>query len=91
MPSLEKHIALSKKRTGKEYREVHEWLDGRMSYKERIARHDIVYMQKFLPLIEKKFGKAGAREYLQHLKDDHEKSIFLMIYGKIVKMLRNNP
>jgi hypothetical protein len=28
MPELEKHFEESRNRTGKEYREVHEWVDG---------------------------------------------------------------
>ncbi|MEW6295173.1 MAG: hypothetical protein AB1467_02655 [Candidatus Diapherotrites archaeon] len=87
MPSLEKHIELSFKRTGREHREVHEWLDGRkLSAKERIERHDIANIPKFLPAVEKQFGREGVKEYLQHIKDDYDKSILLLFLGKIRKL-----
>ena len=53
MPSIEKHIELSLERTGKEYKEIHEWMDGRgVSYKEIAARHRITIVPIFLPIIE---------------------------------------
>ena len=86
MPLIEKHIELSLKRTGKEYREIHEWMDGKsITYKERVARHSITNIPEFLPIIEKMFGKDGVNEYLQHIKDDYENNIALRIVKKLRK------
>jgi hypothetical protein len=40
MPSIEKHIEISLRRTGKPYREVHEWIDDPQKKNER---HDIYF------------------------------------------------
>jgi hypothetical protein len=89
MVSLEKHIQLSLKRTGKEYRELHEWLDGKnISYKERLSRHNINNISKLLPVVEKRFGKDGVREYIQHIKDDCNNNILvrILIISKLLKL-----
>jgi len=81
MPSIKEHVKLSLKRSGKGYREVHEWMDRkRISCKERIARHNIANIPKFLPFVEKQFGKDGINEYLQHIKDDYEKNVVMKIF-----------
>ena len=86
MPSIEKHIELSLERTGKEFREVHEWMDGRdINRKEMSARHSIMNIPQFLPVVEKQFGKEGVREYLHHIKDDYENHIALKIFNKLRK------
>ena len=60
-------------------------MDGRsISYKERFARHRITNIQKFLPIVEKEFGKDGAKEYINHIEDDYENNIILKIW-KILK------
>ena len=88
MPAIEKHFELSFKRTGRNYKEVHEWLDGKtISKKERAERHDLVNIQRFLPLIEEQFGKDAAKEYLYHLKDDYENNRFFKLYNRIKSIL----
>lgn len=88
MPSLEKHIELSIKRTGKEYREVHEWLDGDdVSFIEKLARHNFLTTSKFLPVVERKFGKEGVIEYIHHLEDDYNSNIALKTLKKIFQIL----
>lgn len=67
MPSIEKHIEVSTQRTGKSYREVHEWIDD-PQYKNE--RHDITRVLEFSRMFEEKFGPEAAREYIQHLADD---------------------
>ncbi len=84
MPTLKGHIKLSVKRTGKEFRELHEWMDGSsVGYRDRIERHKIPNIQKFSPIVEKKFGKDGLREYLQHIKDDYSNHIILRIIKRL--------
>lgn len=67
MPSIEKHLEISKQRTGHCYQEVHEWLDDPQHKEER---HDITRVLEFSRMIEKKYGQEAAREYVQHLADD---------------------
>lgn len=69
MPSLREHIKLSKERTGKGYRELNEWLDGKGSgLVTRIDRH--VRMSKHSKYVVEKWGKDGLEEYRSHVNDD---------------------
>lgn len=67
MPPIEKHIQTSLSRTGKEYREIHEWIDDPEKKNER---HDITKVLKFAKMFEEKYGEEAAQEYVQHLSDD---------------------
>lgn len=85
MPTLRGHIKLSVKRTGKEFRELNEWMDGSsVSYRDRIERHKIPNILKFTPVVKRLFGKEAANEYLQHLKDDYEGHIVLRIIKRLM-------
>jgi len=87
MGTIEEHIESSIRRTGNSHRALHEWLDGRnRSYGEMLARHAPSNVQKFLPVVRKKFGKEGAEEYLRHLNDDHKGSFLFRIIMKIDKL-----
>jgi hypothetical protein len=80
MPTLRGHIKQSVKRTGKEFRELNEWMDGSsVGYRDRIERHKIPNIPKFAPVVERLFGKEAVNEYLQHLKDDYEDHIAMKI------------
>lgn len=67
MPSIEKHVSISKGRTGKAYQEVHEWID---EPEHKDERHDITRVLEFSRMFEEKYGAEAAREYVQHLADD---------------------
>ena len=67
MPSIEKHAEISKKRTGKSFKEVHEWIDD-PQYKNE--RHDIIQIPDTFQMFKEKYGEQAAREYVQHLADD---------------------
>ncbi len=67
MPSIEKHAEISKQRTNKSYREVHEWIDD-PPHKD--ARHDITRIPDTFQMFKEKYGEEAAREYVQHLADD---------------------
>ena len=67
MPSIEKHVEISMKRTGKAYPEVHEWIDDPQNKDER---HDITRVLEFSRMFEKNYGEKAAVEYVQHLADD---------------------
>ena len=61
MLSIEKHIDMSLKRTGKGFRELNEWMDWRgVSYRGRIARHDSRRIPEFSPRIIKRL--KGLKE-----------------------------
>jgi ABC-type oligopeptide transport system ATPase subunit len=67
MPITEKHVEISLKRTGREYREVHEWIDDPV---HKYTRHDINAIPDTFQMFKEKFGEEAAREYVQHLSDD---------------------
>jgi hypothetical protein len=67
MPPIEKHVAFSLQRTGKAYREIHEWIDDPDKKNER---HDITRVLEISRMFEEKYGAEAAREYVQHLADD---------------------
>lgn len=68
MPSIEKHRAASLERTGKDYMEIHEWLDG--DPEKKAERHDITRLCEHGRLIEGRYGKEGLQEYVRHIQDD---------------------
>jgi hypothetical protein len=67
MPSIEKHIQTSLERTGKEYREIHEWIDNPEKKNER---HDSTKVLEVGKMFAEKYGNEAAQEYVQHLNDD---------------------
>lgn len=69
MPSVDLHVKKSLDRTGKEYREVHEWTDEAPN---KGGRHDLTKLLQNAAIIRTKWGEEGAEEYLQHLRDDLE-------------------
>jgi len=72
MPSIEQHMEISRNRTGKTYREVHEWMN-RPGFREN--RHDITRVLEIAEMFTAQYGKEAAQEYVQHLADDM-KSMF---------------
>jgi len=57
----------SSERTGKDYREIHEWIDNPES---KIERHDLGRVLEFGNMFQAKYGDEGANEYVRHLQDD---------------------
>lgn len=68
MPSIEKHFETSRKRTGKDYLELHEWIDK--DPEKKVERHDITKIYEYGKMMEDKYGPEGLQEYLQHIHDD---------------------
>lgn len=88
MPPVEKHVELCMKRTGKSFREVHEWMDSKeIGMEEIVARHDIANILRFLPIIKKQFGEEGIKAYLQHIKDDYENNMMQRILRRIKRII----
>lgn len=67
MPAIDKHVQTSLERTGKEYREIHEWID---EPEKKVERHDITRILEFGKMFEEKHGEEAAQEYIQHIHDD---------------------
>lgn len=67
MPPVTIHLKTSNERTGKEYRELHEWLDDP---EKKVERHDVMKIYEYGKMIEEKYGKEGLQEYIQHIHDD---------------------
>jgi hypothetical protein len=67
MPDLPIHIQSSVKRTGKEYREVHEWIDNMAT---KYERHDFTKVLENARMFTEKHGEEAAQEYVLHLVED---------------------
>lgn len=67
MPASDVHSKTSALRTGKEYREVHEFVDAPGKKDER---HDIKKIFEFGEMFRKSNGEEAVREYIQHIHDD---------------------
>ena len=67
MPGIEKHLETSMKRTGRDYREVHLWIDDPADKNER---HDITAIPDTFQMFKERYGEEAAREFVQHLSDD---------------------
>lgn len=68
MPSIQKHVEISRQRTGKDYLELHEWIDK--DPEKKVERHDITKIYEYGRMMEDKYGPEGLQEYLQHIHDD---------------------
>lgn len=54
MPSIEKHADISKQRTGKTYKQIHEWIDDPQHKEER---HDITRVLEVSHMFRGKYGE----------------------------------
>jgi hypothetical protein len=70
MPPVPGHTKSSTERTGKEYKEVHEWLD--LDPEKKAERHDITKIVEHGTMIEQKYGVEARQEFIRHLHDEHE-------------------
>ncbi len=68
MPPIDKHLKKSMEKTGKDYKDVHEWIDG--DPEKKAERHDITKIYEYGKMIEEKYGKEALQEYIQHIHDD---------------------
>jgi uncharacterized protein len=67
MPELHVHIQSSLNRTGKEYREVHQWIDNPETKHER---HDFSQVLENAKMFTEQYGEEAAKEYVLHLVED---------------------
>lgn len=68
MPPFDQHLITSKGRTGKEYREVHEWLD--QDPEKKAERHDPTKVHEFAKQMTRQYGSEGRNEFLLHIRED---------------------
>ena len=73
MPAIDVHAKTSIERTGKDYREIHEWIDNDET--KKVQRHDVTRIPENAKEVELKWGEEGVREYIQHIHDDIKKRI----------------
>jgi len=78
MPPTAKHYVTSTTRTGKDYAELHNWIDAE-DVTQKYERHSFTNIWKFGPEIKAKYGEEGVAEYIEHLREDIENKI-----GKLV-------
>ncbi len=71
MPKLDVNIKTSLERTGKECRDVHEWIDN--DDEKKLDRHDITKIPDNIKEVERQWGEEGVREFVRHIHDDIRK------------------
>lgn len=87
MPSVNVHCAISKKRTGNEFAELHEWIDKskKPGPDHRVKRH--YYNVKDRNQVKKRWGEKAMIEWLFHIAIDNLDTAYKMSkqsfsYGK---------
>ena len=86
MPSFRTHCAISKKRTGNDFAELHRWIDEptrRLGYDHRIKRHhfnedDKNTIKRYWDAKRKGLGEKAVIEWLFHIALDNLATAFKM-------------
>ena len=73
MPPVKEHAKSSFRRTGKAYRELHEWMDSEYKNPSGLRRHEIINILDNIKIVEKNFGRDAVKEFLWHIKEDFSK------------------
>lgn len=73
MPPLDVHLKNSKERTGKEYSELHHWIDDDKVKAADI--HDISKIPENIKYVQEKWGEEAVKEFVLHIKEDMEHRI----------------
>lgn len=69
MPSLDEHVRRSSERTGEDWRQLNQWLDGDyVPLLKRFERHLLV--KKYSKYVADVWGEKGLQEYRNHVDDD---------------------
>lgn len=70
MLPLDVHLKNNKQRTGKEYEELHHWIDDD---KQKAAEiHDILRIPENVKYVREKWGEEAVQEFVLHVKEDME-------------------
>jgi uncharacterized protein len=68
MPPYTKHLETSEKRTGKDFQEMHDWLDN---YPEqKAARHDLEALTVNREYVRSTWGEEAVTEFFLHVAED---------------------
>jgi len=70
MPPLDAHLKNSKERTGKEYEELHHWMDNDKIKSPEV--HDISKIPANIKYVSRKWGEEEVAEFVLHIKEDME-------------------
>lgn len=84
MPSLRVHCAVSKERTGFDFKELHEWIDApykKLGFNHRLERHayntaDEKEILKYWENKSEGFGDKAVVEWLFHIAIDNLETAF---------------
>lgn len=71
MPDIRVHCYYSKKRTGKTFKELHDWMDEPhkiLGIEHRDVRHTL----RDIPKVKDLFGKEAVYEFLMHISADYK-------------------
>ena len=93
MPSLRVHCAMSKERTGRDFKELHEWMDApykKYGHNHRLKRHayterDEKFIREHWDKKQKGLGDKAVVEWLFHIAIDNLSTSFKKAkrtYGK---------
>ena len=86
MPNLNVHCRISEIRTGKEFRELHSWIDEGTKYlkhNHRLERH--FFIEEYKDFVKEKWGEKAVVEWLFHIALDNLETankFALNIYSK---------
>lgn len=75
---LKLHMQDSIKRTGKDYKDLHLWMNEDYQGMGN-GRHRIANIYETMPYVRKRWGEEGVIEFIYHINDDYERSILLKI------------
>lgn len=70
MPPIEVHFKNSKQRTGREYEELHHWMDD--DKLRALQVHDISKIHENIRYVREKWGEEAVEEFIFHIKEDME-------------------
>jgi uncharacterized protein len=68
MPPYPKHLETSTQRTGKDYHQLHDWLDNHPAHKA--ARHDLETLTENRAYVRSTWGEEAVTEFLLHIAED---------------------
>jgi len=74
MPNFKTHCRSSKERTGKDFADIHKWMDEGQAYLDkdhRFERHSTSYIK----FVMEKWGKEGVIEFLNHIIEDYQDTL----------------
>ncbi|MFZ5643217.1 MAG: HDIG domain-containing metalloprotein [Bacillota bacterium] len=70
MPPFKDHLATSLKRTGNEYRDMHDWLDNSPEKQVKAERHSLFNLPHNIDHVRNKWGEQAVTEFLLHIVED---------------------